>query len=570
MLRSSAWFARTILSRQTPTLSSSAAAATASSATRLFTASSSSSSSSKSSTSSRPDVVADRPAKSATSESSSGSEVLHSLASLTDEEVVALVVKRSISQHKIEDELKKASLAGKDVDIERAVRIRRLYLREEMRAASKKNADVGQFTAAAGTGATSASEVDGDTLALDDASLFKGLPYKVFDYRNFYSQVLNKNCENVIGYVPIPVGFAGPLQMNGKAVWIPMATTEGALVASTNRGCRAITESGGCTSTVYNDGMTRAPVVRMVSAAQCVALKRFIEDADNFALMKAAFDSTSAYGRLLGVKVAIAGRNCHIRFKSETGDAMGMNMVSKGVLKSMDVLESAFPEMEFLGVSGNYCTDKKPSAINWVEGRGKSVVCEVELSRHVVINTLKCTVQSLIDLNTAKNLIGSSLAGSIGGNNAHASNIVTACFMATGQDVAQNIESSNCMTLMEPSADGKRLHVSVTMPIMEVATVGGGTALQPQRACLEMMGVAGAHALRPGANATELAKHICGAVLAGEINLMAALASHHLVSAHMKLGRSVADPGADRAAEGGAPAADMNERLKAADPEATV
>jgi len=218
---------------------------------------------------------------------------------------------------------------------------------------------------------------------------------------------------------------------------------------------------------------------------------------------------------------------------------MGMNMISKGVLKAMDVITEEFPEVDVLSLSGNMCTDKKPSAVNWIEGRGKSVVCEVTLSSHVVTSVLKCTVQSLVELNTAKNLVGSALAGSIGGNNAHASNIVTAIFLATGQDPAQNVESSNCMVLMEPANGGQDLHVSVTMPTIEVGTVGGGTNLHAQRACLDMIGVGGAHDTQPGANAQQLAKVVAGTVLAGEISLMSALASNHLVSAHMKLNRAV-------------------------------
>lgn len=215
---------------------------------------------------------------------------------------------------------------------------------------------------------------------------------------------------------------------------------------------------------------------------------------------------------------------------------MGMNMISKGVLECLGVLEREFPTIEVLSVSGNTCTDKKPSAMNWIEGRGKSVVAEAVLSSHVVVDVLKCTVPSLVDLNIAKNLMGSTLAGSIGGSNAHAANVVTACFLATGQDPAQNVESSNCMTLMEAD-EGGSLRVSVTMPCMEVGTVGGGTSLPAQKACLDMLGLAGSSGT-PGENAQMLARIIASTVLAGEISLMAALASNHLVSAHMKLNRA--------------------------------
>ena len=149
------------------------------------------------------------------------------------------------------------------------------------------------------------------------------------------------------------------------------------------------------------------------------------------------------------IKTMLAGRHIFMRFKCFTGDAMGMNMITKGVERVFVLLQEKFPDMEILAVSGNYCTDKKPSAMNWIEGRGKSVVAEAVIPGPIIRNVLKTTASALVDVNTAKNLVGSAMAGSIGGMNAHASNIVTAVYLATGQDPAQNVESSNCLTLME-------------------------------------------------------------------------------------------------------------------------
>lgn len=147
---------------------------------------------------------------------------------------------------------------------------------------------------------------------------------------------------------------------------------------------------------------------------------------------------------------------------------MGMNMVSKGVQNVLDFLQNDFPDMDVLGISGNYCSDKKPAAVNWIEGRGKSVVCETTIKGDVVRKVLKTSVEALVELNMLKNLTGSAMAGALGGFNAHASNIVAAVYIATGQDPAQNVESSHCITMMEAINDGKDLHVSVTMPSIEV------------------------------------------------------------------------------------------------------
>jgi hydroxymethylglutaryl-CoA reductase (NADPH) len=157
-----------------------------------------------------------------------------------------------------------------------------------------------------------------------------------------------------------------------------------------------------------------------------------------------------------------------MRFTCSTGDAMGMNMISKGVQNVLDFLQDDFPDMDVISISGNFCSDKKPAAVNWIEGRGKSVVCEAVIKEEVVKKVLKTDVQSLVELNMIKNLAGSAIAGALGGFNAHASNIVTAIFIATGQDPAQNVESSHCITMLESINDGKDLHISVTMPSIEV------------------------------------------------------------------------------------------------------
>lgn len=411
--------------------------------------------------------------------------------SLTDEEISNLVKSKHIPSYKIE------SMIGDEC---RGVRIRRNMLTEELPT----------------------------TDALDS------LPFENYEG---YDLVNGACCENVLGYMPVPVGKAGPLLLDGQKYNIPMATTEGCLVASTNRGCRALEMSNGVRSAVIGDGMTRAPVVRMPSAIDASELKIWMED--NFTSLKELFDETSRFARLNKLHIAQAGRLLFVRFIASTGDAMGMNMLSKGSEKVIHHVNDLFPDMELLSLSGNFCTDKKPAAVNWIEGRGKSVVCEAVIPSKVVKNVLKTSVSALVDLNVNKNLIGSAMAGSIGGFNAHAANVVSAIFIATGQDPAQCVASSNCITLMEAMGPTHEdLYISCTMPCIEVGTVGGGTILPAQQACLKMLGIQGPNPENPGHNAKQLARVVCGTVLAGELSLMGALAAGHLVRSHLKYNRS--------------------------------
>ncbi|KAF1810759.1 3-hydroxy-3-methylglutaryl-coenzyme A reductase [Eremomyces bilateralis CBS 781.70] len=370
-----------------------------------------------------------------------------------------------------------------------------------------------------------------DTSSLLESSL---LPYERYDY----DRVHGACCENVIGYMPLPVGVAGPLLIDGQNYFLPMATTEGVLVASASRGCKAINASGGATTVLTGDGMTRGPCVTFPTLTQAGQAKLWLDSEDGQKVMKAAFNSTSRFARLNQLKTAMAGTYLYIRFKTTTGDAMGMNMISKGVEHALAVMQkqAGFDNMEIVTLSANYCTDKKPAAINWIDGRGKSVVAEAIIPGDVVKSVLKTTVEALVEMNIAKNYIGSAMAGSIGGFNAHAANIVTAIFLATGQDPAQNVESSNCITVMRNN--NGNLQISVSMPSIEVGTIGGGTILEPQGAMLDLLGVRGAHLTSPGDNARQLARIVAAGVLAGELSLNAALAAGHLVKAHMEHNRS--------------------------------
>ncbi|KAI9165795.1 hypothetical protein LWI28_020605 [Acer negundo] len=356
-----------------------------------------------------------------------------------------------------------------------------------------------------------AAKIRREALQITSGKSLEGMPLEDFDYES----ILGQCCEMTVGYVQIPVGVAGPLLLDGKEYTVPMATTEGCLVASTNRGCKAIYASGGANSVLLKDGMTRAPVVRFSTAKRAAELKLFLQDPNNFDTLSVVFNRSSRFARLQDIKCGLAGKNLYIRFCCSTGDAMGMNMISKGVQNVLDFLQRDFPDMDVIGISANFCSDKKPAAVNWIEGRGKSVVCEAVIKEGVVKKVLKTNVGALVELNMLKNLTGSAMAGALGGFNAHASNIVSAIYIATGQDPAQNVESSHCITMMEAVNDGKDLHVSVTMPSIEVGTVGGGTQLASQSACLNLLGVKGANKENPGSNSRLLASIVAGSVLAG-------------------------------------------------------
>lgn len=374
-------------------------------------------------------------------------------------------------------------------------------------------------------------------MMLDAAKLpentLTNLPYLHFDYK----KVMNTCCENVLGYVQIPVGYAGPLTLDGVQYYVPMATTEGALVASTNRGCKAISVRG-VTSFVEDVGMTRAPCVSFPNIIRSTQAKRWMETKENFDTIKTAFDSTSRFARLQDLLIAMDGRHLYIRFIALTGDAMGMNMVSKGAEMALRVIQKHFTDMQIVSLSGNFCSDKKPAAVNWIKGRGKRVVCETIIPSDKLRSILKTNARTLVHCNKLKNLSGSAMAGSIGGNNAHAANMVTAVFIATGQDPAQNVTSSNCSTNMELCGENEEdLYLSCTMPSLEVGTVGGGTVLPGQGSLLSVLGIQGANATHPGENAKQLARIICATVMAGEISLMAALVTNDLVKSHMRHNR---------------------------------
>jgi hydroxymethylglutaryl-CoA reductase (NADPH) len=287
----------------------------------------------------------------------------------------------------------------------------------------------------------------------------------------------------------------------------------------------AISASGGSNVKVFQDAMTRAPVFRVKGIDHALEVISWVSE--NEAKIAHVIGTKTSRGRLLGIEAFPCGMSLFLRFSYGTGDAMGMNMVTIATEAACDLIGKETGAV-LVSVAGNMCTDKKPAWINAIRGRGKSVVAEARIPSKVVKDKLHTTVDSVVETNMRKNLIGSSMAGSAG-HNAHAANMAAALYIATGQDPAQVVEASIAMTSCE-SVDGD-LYISVRMPSVEVGTVGGGTRLPCQSEALRMMDCLG------DGKAKKLAEIVAVTVLAGELSTLAAQAAGHLGKAHGELGR---------------------------------
>jgi hydroxymethylglutaryl-CoA reductase (NADPH) len=346
----------------------------------------------------------------------------------------------------------------------------------------------------------------------------------------------HRNCENFIGVAQIPMGVVGPLRVRGRSVdgdvYVPLATTEAALVASTNRGCAAIREAGGAVVRVEDVGMTRAPVFRTSGIVQTQQFLQWIQDHEDD--IRQLTESTSKYLKLLEVRPYAFGTTVFLRFRFDTGDAMGMNMVTIACDRAVNELIEPGTGVPCIGLSGNYCVDKKPAAVNFQEGRGKRIYAEVLLEHPILHHILKTDARSLVEVQYRKNLLGSIAAGSMGFN-AHYANVLAAFFIATGQDPAHVVEGSMGVTCIEHRGPDS-VFVSVFLPDVPLGAVGGGTSLDTQREALAVLGVSPDPEKR-GDAVTRLAEILGAVVLAGELSLMAAFTSNDLARAHEKLGR---------------------------------
>ena len=339
------------------------------------------------------------------------------------------------------------------------------------------------------------------------------------------------NIENFIGVAQVPIGLAGPIRVIGEHAkgdyYVPLATTEGTLVASYNRGMRVLTECGGVRATVVERSMQRAPVFILRDAQAAREFGHWIEE--HFGVIKEVAESTTRTGKLVSVRQYQVGPLRYLRFNYTTGDAAGQNMTGKATWVACEWIKRNHPgDVRYL-LSGNMDTDKKHSHLNALLTRGRRVVAEAVLRRGVLRRLMGVDTEDLFYFRQVQ-MAGAFLAGAAS-NGAHAANGLAALFIATGQDVANVAESHSTMGYSQLLNDGD-FYCSVTLPSLTVATYGGGTGLPTQRQCLEMLGCHGQ------GKADKLAEICAAVVLAGEISLVAAIVNGDWVASHERLGRN--------------------------------
>lgn len=348
---------------------------------------------------------------------------------------------------------------------------------------------------------------------------------------SFEPSVLPGNIENFMGVAQVPMGVAGPLVIHGEhargSFYVPMATTEGTLVASYNRGMYLLAECGGAKTTVVEQYMQRAPAFVMEDALQARDLGKWIEQ--NFAAIKKAAETTTNTGKLENIGQLAVGPMRHLRFNYSTGDAAGQNMTGKATLAACEWISKNYPGGARYILSGATDTDKKHSRMNMLQTRGKRVVAEATIKKDVIKSIMGVDTKELFWMRQVSQA-GSFLAGSAN-NGAHAANGLTALFIACGQDVANIAESHAGVTYCQLLDNGD-YYWSITLTSLIVATYGGGTGLPTQRECLEMLGCYGAG----GAN--KFAEICAATVLAGDTSLTGAVLNGDWVSSHDQLGRN--------------------------------
>lgn len=334
------------------------------------------------------------------------------------------------------------------------------------------------------------------------------------------------HCENRIGSIVLPLGVAGPVNIIGENAkgefYIPLATTEGALVASVSRGAKATYENG-IISTIQKVGVTRGPVLKSKTIGGAIKIEKWIWE--HMSDLAEKTEETSSHIKLIDVIVKKVGMYVFVRFSFDTDKAMGMNMATIATQNITEYIAKK-TNATLIAVAGNFDIDKKPAWLNSIYGRGYIVQAEAIISKENVQKILKTSPQSVFEVWKAKCLIGSALSGSIGFN-AHHANIVAAFYAATGQDLAHTVEGSIGMTIVDILEDGS-LYISVNLPSVMLGTVGGGTKLITQSE---------ARSILKTDSPLVLAEVLSAAVLSGELSLLSSLSVGTLASSHKKLGR---------------------------------
>jgi hydroxymethylglutaryl-CoA reductase (NADPH) len=349
---------------------------------------------------------------------------------------------------------------------------------------------------------------------------------------SFDAHMLAGNCELFTGVAQVPLGFAGPLTVDGEHAKgefiIPLATTEGTLVASYNRGMSLINASGGARVTIVGDAMQRAPVFVFEDARQARDFARWVDE--NLTKIREEAEATSSVAKLSYIDTYLSNKFTFCRFNYTTGDAAGQNMVGRATFAACSWILDQYPgQVQAFYLESNLATDKKASQVNIMRTRGKRVTAEVTIPREVLRERMRVEPETLVHHYNVAN-IGALLSGA-NNNGLHSANGITAMFIATGQDVANVSESSAGIAFAELTKAGD-LYMSITIPSLIVATHGGGTGLATQRECLSILGCNGRGSVH------KFAEIVAGVVLAGEISLASAISSSDWVSSHERYGRN--------------------------------
>ena len=348
---------------------------------------------------------------------------------------------------------------------------------------------------------------------------------------SFDTSVLPGNIENFIGIVQMPVGIAGPVRINGEEAqgdfYVPLATTEGTLVASYSRGMRVINECGGVTTTVVEQFMQRAPAFLFDNAREAREFGQWVKD--NFEQIKAVSETTTSVGKLKHIHQWSVAKTRYLRFNYTTGDAAGQNMVGKATLAACEWIKRSYPGGANYLLSGNMDTDKKHSHLNMLHSRGKRVIAEIVIKKEVLAKVMRVDTRMLAKATVLANT-GALMAGAAY-NGPHSANGIAALFIATGQDEA-NVVESHAGLLSHELLDNDDLYMAVTLPSLITATYGGGTGLPTQKECLNLLGCYGK------GKANKLAEIVAATVLAGDISLGCAVIAGDWVSSHDQLGRN--------------------------------